>query len=256
MGARLAVRYPRPNHALQLTASSLVSLEVTWENPRHPVPGRDRPIQPGSPESGAEPGSSRPELLKPVQWSGAVEPVSARAGRQECLWVPCFVGIEVAQAPWEVALRPSGERWAVPTAARGVVTLVERLQALTPPCWCWQPPGPGAGRHSGVGHGGPPRRRGQPATGARLCPRHRTVGQDGGVGGPRAGAFCCGDPPAAPPVAGRPAARAARSAGASPATGRQVDCGTAPPGGDERTPPAGPCSASPLAQRAPGQAGR
>jgi hypothetical protein len=126
------VRYPRPNHALQLTASSLVSLEVTWENPRHPVPGRDRPIQPGSPESGAEPGSSRPELLKPVQWSGAVEPVSARAGRQECLWVPCFVGIEVAQAPWEVALRPSGERWAVPTAAGGVVTLVERLQALHP----------------------------------------------------------------------------------------------------------------------------
>ena len=32
---------------------SLVSLYVRWENPHHPVPGRDRPIEPGSTEAGA-----------------------------------------------------------------------------------------------------------------------------------------------------------------------------------------------------------
>jgi transposase len=46
--------------------------------------------------------------------------------------VPCFVGIDVAKAQWDIALRPSGERWAVPHDAGGVVMLVERLQALQP----------------------------------------------------------------------------------------------------------------------------
>jgi transposase len=46
--------------------------------------------------------------------------------------VPCFVGIDVAKAQLDMALRPCGERWAVPNDAGGVVTLVERLQALHP----------------------------------------------------------------------------------------------------------------------------
>src|SRR5678815_3726463 len=46
--------------------------------------------------------------------------------------VPCFVGIDVAKAQLDIAVRPSGERWAVPNDASGVVTLVERLQALLP----------------------------------------------------------------------------------------------------------------------------
>ena len=46
--------------------------------------------------------------------------------------VPCFVGIEVAKAQWDSAVRPCGERWAVPNDAGGVVTLVARLQALHP----------------------------------------------------------------------------------------------------------------------------
>lgn len=46
--------------------------------------------------------------------------------------VPCFVGIDVAKAQLDIAVRPSGERWAVPNDAEGVVTLVERLQALHP----------------------------------------------------------------------------------------------------------------------------
>ena len=44
----------------------------------------------------------------------------------------CFVGIDVAKAQLDIALRPSGERWTVPNDAGGVVTLVERLQPLHP----------------------------------------------------------------------------------------------------------------------------
>lgn len=45
---------------------------------------------------------------------------------------PCFVGIDVAQAPRAIALRPSGERWAVPNDASGGATRVDRLQGLHP----------------------------------------------------------------------------------------------------------------------------
>ena len=46
--------------------------------------------------------------------------------------VPCFIGIEVAKAQLDIALRPSGERWAVPNDASGIVALVEQVQALRP----------------------------------------------------------------------------------------------------------------------------
>ena len=46
--------------------------------------------------------------------------------------VPCFVGIDVAKAQLDIALRPSGERWVVPNDASGVATLVDRLQGLHP----------------------------------------------------------------------------------------------------------------------------
>jgi transposase len=46
--------------------------------------------------------------------------------------VPCFVGIDVAKAQLDIAVRPSGERWTVPNDAGGVVPLVERLQTLHP----------------------------------------------------------------------------------------------------------------------------
>src|SRR6266849_6650302 len=46
--------------------------------------------------------------------------------------MPCFSGIDVAKAQLDIALRPSGERWAVPNDASGVATLVDRLQALHP----------------------------------------------------------------------------------------------------------------------------
>jgi transposase len=46
--------------------------------------------------------------------------------------VPCFVGIAVAQAQLAIALRPSGERWAVPHEASGVATRVDQLQVGPP----------------------------------------------------------------------------------------------------------------------------
>ena len=45
---------------------------------------------------------------------------------------PMFVGIDVAQAELEIALRPSAERWAVSNDEAGVAPLVARLQALRP----------------------------------------------------------------------------------------------------------------------------
>ena len=45
---------------------------------------------------------------------------------------PCFVGIEVAKAQLDIALRPSGERWSVPNDTNGVTMRVERLPTLQP----------------------------------------------------------------------------------------------------------------------------
>jgi transposase len=46
--------------------------------------------------------------------------------------VPCFVGIDVAKAQLDIAVRPSGARWTVPNDPSGVATLVDQLQALHP----------------------------------------------------------------------------------------------------------------------------
>jgi transposase len=46
--------------------------------------------------------------------------------------LPCFVGIAVATAQVDIALRPSGDRWAVANDARAVATRVERRQPLPP----------------------------------------------------------------------------------------------------------------------------
>src|SRR5713226_1779450 len=43
-----------------------------------------------------------------------------------------FVGLDVAKAALDVAVRPSGERWTVGNDEAGVVALVTRLQPLQP----------------------------------------------------------------------------------------------------------------------------
>ena len=46
--------------------------------------------------------------------------------------VPCFSGIDVAKAQGDIALRPSGARWAVPNDVSGVTLRVDQLQPLHP----------------------------------------------------------------------------------------------------------------------------
>ena len=46
--------------------------------------------------------------------------------------MPWFVGIDVAKAQLDIALRPKGERWAVATDDLGIAALVARLQAVSP----------------------------------------------------------------------------------------------------------------------------
>ena len=46
--------------------------------------------------------------------------------------VPCFIGLDVAKAQLDIAVRPSGARWTVPNDPSGVATLVDQLQALHP----------------------------------------------------------------------------------------------------------------------------
>ena len=55
--------------------------------------------------------------------------------------VPCFVGIDVAKAQVDSAVRPAGERWAVPHDVGGVGTLVDRWQALHPTSMVREAPG-------------------------------------------------------------------------------------------------------------------
>ena len=43
-----------------------------------------------------------------------------------------FVGVDVAKAQLDVALRPTGERWAVANDDAGIAALVARLQAVQP----------------------------------------------------------------------------------------------------------------------------
>ena len=45
---------------------------------------------------------------------------------------PTFIGIDVAKAQLDVAVRPTGEHWTVPQTEAGVADLVARLQPLAP----------------------------------------------------------------------------------------------------------------------------
>lgn len=46
--------------------------------------------------------------------------------------IQCFVGIDVAKAQLDIAMRPSGERWAIANDDLGITALVVRLQAVQP----------------------------------------------------------------------------------------------------------------------------
>jgi transposase len=44
----------------------------------------------------------------------------------------CFVGIDVAKAQLDIAVRPTGDRWTVPNDEAGIASLVAQLQAVPP----------------------------------------------------------------------------------------------------------------------------
>jgi transposase len=105
------------------------------ENPHDPLAGRERPIQPWSTgdRSGAWVVTSTPSSARTVARSHA-SPYLARPGQSGVLRsaTPCVVGIDVATAQLDMALRPTGERWAVVNDDAGMATLVARLQAVQP----------------------------------------------------------------------------------------------------------------------------
>ena len=76
-----------------------------------------------------------------------------------------FVGIDVAKAQWDIALRPTGERWAVTHDDAGIATLVAQLQTVPPTLMVLEATGLSAGRGRRSGGGGPAPRGGQSSPG-------------------------------------------------------------------------------------------
>src|SRR5262249_60669929 len=73
---------------------------------------------------------------EPEQLPGPPEPASCKVGpegsRTTMSAGPWFVGIDVAKAQLDIAVRPSGERWQVPNDPEGCAALVERLGRRAP----------------------------------------------------------------------------------------------------------------------------
>jgi hypothetical protein len=65
-------------------------------------------------------------------------PYLARLGHSGVLMSapPLCVGVDVANAPLDMALRPTGDRWAVANDDAGMATLVARLLAVLPTLIC------------------------------------------------------------------------------------------------------------------------
>jgi len=99
------------------------SADVTDRDPR----GRTR--------SGGSAGRHVYPDPQPEQLPGASEPASRKAGPEKEMPMSStvvFVGIDVSQAQFDVALRPSGEPWQVPHDDAGIASVVTRLHALSP----------------------------------------------------------------------------------------------------------------------------
>ena len=146
--------------------------------------------------------------------------------------VQLLVGIDVAKAQLDMALRPTGERWAVANEDTSIAALVVRLQARQPTLMVLEATGGiPAGRGRRARGGRSPRRGGQSSASARLCQSHRAVGQDGCPR--RAGRGACRRGRASDPSAsaGGPGRRTPGTAGAAAAIGRQADSRTAPASG-------------------------
>ena len=49
-----------------------------------------------------------------------------------------YVGIDVAKARVDVAIRPGGDRREVSNDQAGIAALVAQMQQLNPAAWCWR----------------------------------------------------------------------------------------------------------------------
>ena len=121
---------------------------------------------------------------EPAQLPGTTKPASGKDGptvRREVLKEQqgIYVGIDVAKAQVDVAVRPGGDRREVSNDPAGIAALVAQMQQLNPAA-------PGAGGYGWVGTalGGSPGSclpaggGSQPSPGAGLCQGHRAAGQD------------------------------------------------------------------------------
>src|SRR5262245_23350965 len=123
--------------------SSLVSEKSGRIVPRYPAGGRERPFIPGPCEAAEELGSSRPARSGTRTVAGArpgTEPVSGQVGSagggnaSAAMSEPeaVVVGIEVAKAAWDVAVRPGHAERQLLNDAAGGGELVAWRQPLPP----------------------------------------------------------------------------------------------------------------------------
>jgi len=106
-------------------------------NPRNRMhAGRDRSKPSGSTKAVREPGSSRPSSqTRTVAWAERARIVQDRVNQGGTLPMSqsdVFVGIDVAKAQLDVALRPTGDTWTAPNDEAGLAHIVERLGPLRP----------------------------------------------------------------------------------------------------------------------------
>ena len=91
-----------------------------------------------------------------------------------------FVGIDVAKAQLDIALRPTGDRWTVPNEEASIASLVAQLQAAHPTLIVLEATGGVPTRCRGRARGGSPARRGgQSPPGPGFCESDGAVGQNG-----------------------------------------------------------------------------
>jgi hypothetical protein len=230
------IQYPR--HVLHLISQwsrrlpALYLYRVTWEYPRHPFPGRDRPFSLRTGETRAEPASSRPAVHQPAQLAGPGEPVSCQGGhnarRTTLASLPLGVGIAGAQDTLAVAGRPTAETWQVANAAAGSSAIVAQLAPMAPALVGLEAPGDCEGSWLAVwARGRGPRGACAPPPGPGLCPRLRHPGANGSEGCAGAGPLGGSGQPRAPCPAGCRTARAPRWTPPPSPRGRHADGGAA-----------------------------
>ena len=104
-----------------------------------------------------------------------------------------YVGIDVAKARVDVAVRPSGDIWSEDYNEAGIEGLVVRLQTLGPAAVVLEATGGlEAPLVSALAAGGSACDSGQPPAGAGFRQGHRPAGQDRRIGRSGAGPFCRG----------------------------------------------------------------